>query len=62
VNEAASKHRWSLCLGGSDLPLFPTNPHHGTLLSHLIPHGNKFFRHCENIFSVKASAPAIAVG
>jgi hypothetical protein len=44
VNEAASKHRWSPCAVGSALPLFPTKPHRGTLLNHLIPRGNKFFR------------------
>jgi hypothetical protein len=43
VYEPASEHQLSLCSGGSDLPLFPTNPHCGTLLNHSVAGGNKNF-------------------
>jgi hypothetical protein len=61
VNEAASKHRWSPCAVGSALPLFPTKPHRGTLLNHLIPRGNKYFRPSRKKFFASEPTPAIAV-
>jgi hypothetical protein len=62
VYEPASKHQRSLCSGGSDLPLFPTNPHCGTLLNHSVARGNKNFSLAQKKISRVRVAPDIAVG
>jgi hypothetical protein len=62
VYEPASKHPRSLCSGGSDLPLFPTNPHYGTLLNHSIARGNKYFLLAQKKISWLSPALDIAVG
>jgi hypothetical protein len=61
VYEPAAEHRERLGTGDSDLPLFPTNPHRGTLLDYSSAHGKKNLRVAQKKIARARTAPDIAV-
>jgi hypothetical protein len=61
VYEPAAEHRERLGTGDSALPLFPTNPHSGTLLDHSLAWGKKIFGFSQKKLERAQAAPDIAV-